>query len=67
LIEPPILLDTNVFIVEAGKLQAAINSEVLQELLYRYHRIDDAPKGIMLCRDALLLPLAVLPVTALQN
>jgi len=37
--------------VETGTLVAASNSEVLEEILYRYHRIGDADTGIRLCRD----------------
>lgn len=49
--------------VERRYLQAAINTEVLQELLYRYSHIGLAGKGIQLCREVLKYPLAVLPVT----
>lgn len=49
--------------VERGVLQAAINTEILQELLYRYSHIQLAHKGIQLCRDILRYPLAVFPVT----
>jgi predicted nucleic acid-binding protein len=50
--------------VEKGLLTAAINTEILQELLYRYHRLGVADKGIQLCRQVLKLPLTVWPVTA---
>ena len=49
--------------VEAGKLSAAIDTEVLQEVLYRYSHIGLAEKGIQLCQDLLSYPLVVLPVT----
>ncbi len=49
--------------MEAGILSAAINTEVLQELLYRYSHIRLAAKGIQLCREILNYPLTVLPVT----
>lgn len=48
--------------IENGVLEAAINTEVLQELLYRYSHIKLADKGIQLCQEALLLPLIILPV-----
>ena len=48
--------------VETGILVAAINTEVCQELLYRYHHIGLADKGSQLCRDILSYPLTVLPV-----
>ena len=49
--------------VEQGILQAAINTEILQELLYRYSHIQLTHKDIQLCRDILRYPLTVLPVT----
>ena len=48
--------------IETGALTAAINTEILQELLYRYSHIKLADKGIQLCRDILRYPLTVLPV-----
>ncbi len=50
--------------VEAGLLEAALNVEVLQELLYRYSHINLADKGIQLCRRILHYPLRIWPVTA---
>ncbi len=49
--------------VEAGMLAAAINTEILQELLYRYSHIQLSDKGIQLCRAVLQYPLTILPVT----
>jgi len=49
--------------LETGNLVAAINTEILQELLYRYSHIKLADKGIQLCRDILKYPLTVLPIT----
>ncbi len=49
--------------VETGALAAAINTEVLQELLYRYSHIQLASKVAHLCRDILKYPLTILPVT----
>jgi hypothetical protein len=48
--------------VEAGKLRGAMNTEVLQELLYRYHYLQLAEKGLQLCRTILKFPLTILPV-----
>jgi uncharacterized protein len=48
--------------IETGVLVAVINTEILQELLYRYIHIKLADKGIQLCRDVLKYPLTVLPV-----
>ncbi|MEA3339097.1 MAG: type II toxin-antitoxin system VapC family toxin [Chloroflexota bacterium] len=42
---------------------AAINAEVLQEILYRYSHIQLVSKGVQLCRDILKYPLTILPVT----
>lgn len=49
--------------VENGLLRAAINTEVLQELLYRYSHIKLSDKGIQLCRDIMEYPLTILSVT----
>lgn len=49
--------------VESGALAAAVNTEIFQELLYRYSHIKLADKGVQLCRDILKYPLPVLPVT----
>jgi predicted nucleic acid-binding protein len=49
--------------VEIGALAAAVNTEIFQELLYRYSHIKQADKGVQLCRDILKYPLTILPVT----
>jgi predicted nucleic acid-binding protein len=49
--------------VETGTLVAAINTEILQELLYRYSHIKLADKGVQLCRDVLEYPLTILSIT----
>lgn len=49
--------------VESGSLIAVSNTEVLQEVLYRYHRIQLPDKGLQLCQFILELPLQILPVT----
>jgi len=50
--------------VEAGTLAAAVNTEIFQELLYRYSHIKLADKGVQLCRDILKYPfITILPVT----
>ena len=55
--------------VEGKTLRAAINTEILQELLYRYSHIGLADKGIELCRQILEYPLTILPVseTGMRN
>lgn len=49
--------------VELKNLSAVINTEILQELLYRYSQIGLNEKGIQLCRIILNFPLLILPVT----
>jgi hypothetical protein len=49
--------------VESGVLVAAVNTEIFQELLYRYYHIKLADKGLQLCRDILEYSLTNLPVT----
>lgn len=49
--------------VENRRLNAAINTEIVQELLYRYSMIGVATQGVQLSRHVLKLPLTVLPVT----
>ncbi len=49
--------------IESGALVAAINTEVFQELLYRYSHIKLADKGVRLCREILNYSLTILPVT----
>jgi len=49
--------------VETGALVAAVNTEIFQELLYRYSHIKLADKGVQLCRDILKYPFTILPVT----
>jgi uncharacterized protein len=49
--------------VETRALPAVVNTEIFQELLYRYTHIGVAEKGIQLCNDALKYPLTILSVT----
>ena len=49
--------------VETGALEAVVNTEILQELLYRYSHIKLADKGVQLCRDIFRYPLTIMPVT----
>ncbi len=49
--------------VENGVLVVAVNTEIFQELLYRYSHIKLADKGIQLCRNILKYPLTILPIT----
>ena len=48
--------------VETKVLSAIINTEVLQELLYRYAHIGIPEKGLQLCLDVLKYPVRILPV-----
>jgi len=52
--------------VESGVLSAAVNTEILQELLYRYSHIKLADKGIQLCREIMKYPFTILPVTEMD-
>jgi len=49
--------------VEVRRCSAAVDTEVLQEILYRYSHIGLAEKGIQLCQELLSYPLTVLSVT----
>ncbi len=49
--------------VEVGTLAAAIDTEVPQEVLYRYSAIGLPEKGIQLCRDILAYPLLIIAVS----
>jgi predicted nucleic acid-binding protein len=49
--------------LETGALMAVVNTEIFQELLYRYSHIKLADKGVQLCRDILKYPITILPVT----
>jgi len=49
--------------IQSGELNAAIDTEVFQEILYRYHHINLPDKGADLARNMTDLGLNVLPVT----
>lgn len=49
--------------LESGILAGLVNTEIFQELLYRYHHIQLAEKGVELCRNIFQLPIKILPVT----
>ena len=49
--------------VETQALSAVVNTEVFQELLYRYSHIGVSKKGVQLCNDILKYSLFVLPIT----
>ena len=49
--------------IESGILSASVNTEIFQELLYRYYHIRLAEKGIELCRNIFQLPIKILPIT----
>jgi predicted nucleic acid-binding protein len=50
--------------MERGRMQAAIDTELIQEMLYRYSHIGLAEKGIELSRQIFEYPLIILPVTS---
>ncbi len=52
--------------VETDKLAATVDTEIFQELLYRYHHINLADKGVLLCRDILKYRMVILPVDELD-
>ena len=49
--------------IENDILSAVVNTEIFQELLYRYYHIKLAEKGIELCRNILQLPFKILAIT----
>ena len=51
------------FDVETGILPAVVNTEIFQELLYRYSHIGLGDRGVELCRRILEYPLRVMSVT----
>src|SRR5712664_228206 len=48
--------------IERDELNAAIDTEVIQEILYRFHRLNMGKQGTELARNVLRLGLRVLPV-----
>jgi len=48
--------------IEAREINAAIDTEVIQEILYRFHRINMEKKGLELSQNILRLGLRMLPV-----
>lgn len=49
--------------IREGKIRAILNTEIIQEILYRYQSIKALPLGIQLAREAILLSARILPVT----
>lgn len=49
--------------VQTGELTAAIDTEVFQEVLYRYHHINLSGKGVDLAWNIMDIGLDVLPIT----
>ena len=49
--------------IEAGELEAATDTEVLQEILYRSHRLEMDAQGVELCNNVLRLGMRVLSVS----
>jgi predicted nucleic acid-binding protein len=49
--------------VQSGELNAAIDTEVFQEILYRYHHINLSDKGVDLAWNMMDIVFEVLPIT----
>ncbi len=49
--------------VEEGELKVAIDAEVIQEILYRFHRLGMSKEGLELSEHVLRLEMRVLPVS----
>ena len=49
--------------IETQSLTGVVNTEIFQELLYRFSHIGLIEKGIQLCNDILKYRLTILPVT----
>ncbi|MFQ5605043.1 MAG: type II toxin-antitoxin system VapC family toxin, partial [bacterium] len=49
--------------IETHALTGVVNTEIFQELLYRYSHIGLIKKGIQLCNDIFKYPLTIFPVT----
>lgn len=49
--------------IETQVLTGVVNTEIFQELLYRYSHIGLIEKGIQLCNDIFKYPLTIFPVT----
>jgi uncharacterized protein len=49
--------------VESGALKVAIDTEVIQEIMCRFHRLDMDESGLDLCENVLRLGMRVLPVS----
>jgi predicted nucleic acid-binding protein len=49
--------------VEARELEAVIDTEVIQEILYRFHRLEMTRQGLELSGNVLRLGMRVLPVS----
>src|SRR3989304_4248123 len=45
------------------KISAILNTEIIQEILYRYQSIRELPSGIRLAKEIILLSQKILPVT----
>ena len=48
--------------IERGEINAAIDTEVIQEILYRFHRLDMERQGLELSQNVLRLGMPTLPV-----
>ncbi len=45
------------------EIRAVLNTEIIQEILYRYQSIKELPLGVRLARETILLSSKILPVT----
>lgn len=49
--------------IEQGELRATTDTEVIQEILYRYYNLNLIPQALQLSRQLLRLGVRILPVT----
>ncbi len=49
--------------IRDGSILAIINTEIIQEILYRFQSIKKLPTGIQLSKEAMLISSRILPVT----
>lgn len=49
--------------IRDGGILAIINTEIIQEILYRFQSIKKLPTGIQLAKEAMLISSRILPVT----
>lgn len=49
--------------IREGEILAIINTEIVQEILYRFQSIKKIPIGLLLAKEAMLISYRILPVT----